>query len=74
MCRALDQLGLAYLSLDKPQEAEKVLRRAISLASDNAEVVVMHLGRALMALDRPTRRKRIWISFASSGLRRQEIL
>ena len=49
--KALDQLGLAYLALDKPQAAEKVFRRAFALAPDNPEVL-MHLGRALIASDR----------------------
>ena len=49
--RALDQLGLAYLSLDQPAEAEKVLRQALAIAPQDPEVL-MHLGRALMALDR----------------------
>ena len=49
--RALDQLGLAYPRLDQRAEADKVLRRAVSLAPDDAEVL-MHLGRALIASDR----------------------
>jgi tetratricopeptide (TPR) repeat protein len=49
--RALDQLGLAYLSLDQPAQAEKILRRAVRTAPEDPEVV-LHLGRALMALDR----------------------
>lgn len=49
--RALDQLGLAYLTLDKPSESEKVLRRALAISSEDPEVL-LHLGRALMALDR----------------------
>jgi tetratricopeptide (TPR) repeat protein len=48
---ALVQLGLAHLSLDQPAEAEKVLRRAWTLAPQNAEVL-MHLGRSLVALSR----------------------
>lgn len=47
--RVLDQLGLAYLSLDRPADAEKVLRRALTSARDDAEAL-LHLGRALMAL------------------------
>jgi tetratricopeptide (TPR) repeat protein len=47
----LDQLGLAYLSLDQPSEAEKVLRKALVIAPEDPEVL-MHLGRALIALDR----------------------
>jgi tetratricopeptide (TPR) repeat protein len=49
--RALDQLGLAYLSLERPAEAEKTLRKALALDARDREVV-MHLGQALLALDR----------------------
>lgn len=49
--RVLDQLGLTYLSLDQPAEAEKVLRRALTFAPEDAEVL-MHLGRSLVALNR----------------------
>jgi thioredoxin-like negative regulator of GroEL len=49
--RALDQLGLVYLSLDQPAEAEKVLREAMATAPRDPEVL-LHLGRALIALDR----------------------
>jgi Flp pilus assembly protein TadD len=49
--RVLDQLGLAYLSLDQPGEAEMVLRRALAASPDDPEVL-MRLGRALMALNR----------------------
>ncbi len=49
--RALDQLGLANLSLDQAAEAERTLRRALALAPEDPEVL-MHLGRALMALGR----------------------
>lgn len=49
--RALDQLGLAYLSLDKPSEAEKVLRRALAISAKDAQVL-LHLSRALVALNR----------------------
>jgi Flp pilus assembly protein TadD len=45
--RALDQLGAAYISLDRPSDAESVLRRAVSIAPQDSEVL-MHLGRALM--------------------------
>ena len=47
--RALDQLGLAFLTLDQPAEAEKVLRRAWKLAPEDPEVL-LHLGRTAMAL------------------------
>ncbi|MDP2995845.1 MAG: tetratricopeptide repeat protein [Bryobacterales bacterium] len=49
--RALDQLGLAYLTLDRPAEAEKTLREALAVSPQDPEVL-MHLGRALMALGR----------------------
>lgn len=48
---ALDQLGLAYLSLEQPAEAEKILRRALAITPHNPEVL-LHLGRSLVALDR----------------------
>ena len=43
--------GRCLISLDRPADAEKVLRRAIALSPDDPEVV-MHLGRALMELGR----------------------
>ena len=49
--RALDQLGLTYLSLDQPAQAEKTLRQALAIAPEDPEAL-LHLGRALMALDR----------------------
>lgn len=49
--RAVDQLGLAYLSLERPAEAEKTLRKAASLDPGDREIL-MHLSQALMALDR----------------------
>lgn len=49
--RALDQLGLTYLSLDQPAAAEKVLRQAVAISPEDPEVL-MHLGRALIGLDR----------------------
>src|SRR5207244_4449852 len=49
--RALDQLGLTYLSLERPLEAEKVLRGALAIAPQDPQVL-LHLGRALIALDR----------------------
>jgi Flp pilus assembly protein TadD len=49
--RALDQLGLAYLTLDRPAEAEKTLREALAVSPRDPQVL-MHLGRALMALGR----------------------
>jgi len=42
---------LAHLALEQPVQAEKVLRQALAKAPDDPEVV-MHLGRALMALGR----------------------
>jgi tetratricopeptide (TPR) repeat protein len=49
--RALDLLGLNYLDLDKPAEAEKALGRAVALAPDEPDVL-FHLGRSLMELGR----------------------
>ena len=49
--RILDLMGLAHLSLEQPAEAEKALRQALAKAPDDPEVV-MHMGRALMALGR----------------------
>lgn len=45
--RALDQLGVALLSLDRVTEAEAALRKAAALAPKDADVA-LHLGRALM--------------------------
>ena len=49
--RVLDQLGLTYLSLDQPADAEKVLRRALNIAPRDPELL-LHLGRSLIALNR----------------------
>jgi tetratricopeptide (TPR) repeat protein len=49
--RALDQLGLTYLSLEQALEAEKVLRKALAIAPQDPQVL-LHLGRALISLDR----------------------
>jgi tetratricopeptide (TPR) repeat protein len=49
--RILDMTGLAHLALDQPAEAETVLRQALAVDPDNPEIV-MHLGRAVMALGR----------------------
>jgi tetratricopeptide (TPR) repeat protein len=49
--RVLDLMGMAYLALDQPGQAEKVFREALARTPDEPEVV-MHLGRALMALGR----------------------
>ncbi len=49
--RALDQLGVALLALDQPNEAEAALRKAAALAPADAEVA-LHLGRALTELGR----------------------
>jgi len=46
--RALDQLGMAYLALDRIAVAEKVLRQAMAISPEDPDVL-MHLGRALMA-------------------------
>lgn len=47
--RALDQLGAAYIALDRAADAEKPLRQAAAIASDDPQIM-MHLGRALMEL------------------------
>jgi tetratricopeptide (TPR) repeat protein len=47
----LASLGLCYLSLDRPSEAENVLRHALTVSPQDPEVL-MHLGRALMDLGR----------------------
>ena len=49
--RVLEQLGQAYLALNRPAEAEKLLRRAVELAPENRRAL-MHLGRALSDLGR----------------------
>ncbi len=49
--RILDMMGLAHLALEQPAEAETVLRQALAVEPDNPEIV-MHLGRAVMALGR----------------------
>jgi tetratricopeptide (TPR) repeat protein len=45
--RALDQLGVVLLSLDRVADAEAALRKAAALAPKDADVA-LHLGRALM--------------------------
>lgn len=49
--RALDLLGVSYLSLDRPSDAEKAFRRALAINKTDPDVQ-LHLGRALMALNR----------------------
>lgn len=49
--RILDLMGLAHLAMEQHAEAEKAFRQAMAQAPANPEVV-LHLGRALMALDR----------------------
>ncbi len=49
--RILDLMGLAHLGMEQPADAEKFLRQALAKAPNDPEVV-MHLGRALMALGR----------------------
>jgi len=49
--RVLDLMGLAYLALERPAAAEQAFRQALARAPDDPEVL-MHLGRALMALGR----------------------
>lgn len=48
---ALDLLGLDYLDLDQPADAEKALREALALAPNDPDIL-FHLGRALMELGR----------------------
>jgi len=60
--RSLDQLGLAYLTLERPAEAEKVLRRALEISPHEPEVL-MHLGRALMDLGREEEAQRFLDQF-----------
>ncbi|MBI4877274.1 MAG: tetratricopeptide repeat protein [Acidobacteria bacterium] len=66
--RALDQLGLAYLTLDRPAEAEKTLREALAVSAEDPEVL-MHLGRALMALGREAEAQRYLEAFRKAGPR-----
>ena len=49
--RVVDLMGMAYLALDQLDRAEKLFREAVTLAPDEPEFV-LHLGRALMALER----------------------
>ena len=49
--RVLDLIGLAHLALEQPADAERALRQAAAKAPNDPEVV-LHLGRALMALGR----------------------
>ncbi len=48
---ALDQLAEIYLALHRPEDAEPVLRHALSLAPDDS-TVLLHLGRTLAELGR----------------------
>ena len=47
----LEQLGVTYLALERPTEAEQALRRARALAPDS-DTVSLALGRTLMQLGR----------------------
>jgi len=60
--RALDLLGLAYTSLDRPADAEPVLRRALELAPEDADIL-MHLGRTLMELGKEDEGQRLLTRF-----------
>jgi tetratricopeptide (TPR) repeat protein len=55
--RALDLLGLVYLTLDRPHDAEAVLQKAVKAAPDDMEAA-LHLGRTLMALRRTEEARR----------------
>lgn len=60
--RALDQLGVTYLALDRPVEAEKTLRAAVAAAPGDRSVL-MHLGQALMALNREQEAQQFFAKF-----------
>ena len=47
--RVLEQLGLVLLALDRPRDAEGILRQALTAASSDPDVL-LHLGRCLIAL------------------------
>jgi len=49
--RAFDLMGLDYLNLEKPAEAEPPLRKALALAPNDPDVL-FHLARALLELGR----------------------
>ena len=49
--RALDLMGLDYLNLEKPSQAEQPLRKALALVPNDPDVL-FHLGRALLELGR----------------------
>jgi tetratricopeptide (TPR) repeat protein len=49
--RSLDLMGLDYLNLEKPAQAEQPLRRALALVPNDPDVL-FHLGRALLELGR----------------------
>jgi tetratricopeptide (TPR) repeat protein len=49
---AFDELGLVYMNLDKPMEAEKALRQAVEI-SPNQPAVLVHLARALVESGHP---------------------
>ncbi len=63
--RALDQLGVTYLALDRPVEAEKSLRAALALAPGDRSVL-MHLGRSLMALNRESEAQQYFAKFRAA--------
>lgn len=63
--RALDQLGLTYLSLDQPAQAEGVLRQALGVAPQDREIL-LHLGRTLMALGRDDEAQRYLDQFRNT--------
>jgi tetratricopeptide (TPR) repeat protein len=60
--RALDLLGLAYMSLDRATDAEPVLRLAQQIAPDDPDVL-MHLGRTLMESGREEEGQRLLARF-----------
>jgi tetratricopeptide (TPR) repeat protein len=62
--QALDRLGLSYLALERPKDAERVLRKAMALAPNEPEVL-MHLGRALMNLEQEDEGQRLLARYQS---------
>ncbi len=50
--QVLDLLGMAHLSLDQAEKAEAAFRQALASSPDVDPKVLLHLGRALMMLDR----------------------
>ena len=64
--RALDLMGLDYLNLEKPAQAEQPLRKALALVPNDPDVL-FHLGRALLELGRTQDAKPFLDRFQKSG-------